>query len=160
MDRPTQSTAGAPCAKHITLTHSHPVPNLVVKHWSKVIGFVTIHAAPTLPFRLSLRFFLRLTQKIHSHLCNQVAVTPDVDGKDTIAAKPAHDYTEPSMTSTIVKLGYAPMLLASKQSKEGLPILGRMFVSIGSGEVARIADDDHPSVNANSASIFPTHVSA
>jgi len=84
------------------------VPNLVVKHWSKVIGFVTIHAAPTLPFRLSLRFFLRLTQKIHSHLCNQVAVTPDVDGKDTIAAKPAHDYTEPSMTSTIVKLGYAP----------------------------------------------------
>src|SRR6516225_3388645 len=106
----------------------------------------------------SLRFFLRLTQKIYSHLCNHVAITPDVDGKDTIAAKPAHDYTEPSMTSTIVKLGYAPMLLASKQSKEGLPIFGRMFVSIGSGEVARIADDDHASVNANSASIFPTHV--
>jgi hypothetical protein len=108
--------------------------------------------------RLSLRFSLRLTQKIHSHLCNRVAITPDVDGKDTIAAKPAHDYTEPSMTSTIVKLGYAPMLLASKQSKEGLPIFGRMFVSIGSGEVARIADDDHASVNANSASVFPTHV--
>ena len=107
---------------------------------------------------LSLRFFLRLTQKIHSHLCNPVAITPDVDGKDTIAAKPAHDYTKPSMTLTIVKLGYAPMLLASKQSKEGLPILGRMFVSIGSGEVARIADDDHASVNANSASVFPTHV--
>ena len=158
MDRPTQPTAGAPGAKHITLTHSHPVPNLVVKHWSRVVGFVTNHAAPTFPFRLSLRFFLRLIQKIHSQLCNHVAITPDVDGKDTIAAKPAHDYTEPSMTSTIVKLGYAPMLLASKQSKEGLPILGRMFVSIGSGEVARIADDDHASVNVNSASVFPTYV--
>jgi len=158
MDRPTQPTAGAPGAKYITLTHSHPVPNLVVKHWGKVVGFVTNHAAPPFPFRLSVRFFLRFIQKIHSHLCNHVAITPDVDRKDTIAAKPAHDYTEPSMTSTIVKLGYAPMLLVSKQSKEGLPILGRVFVSIGSGEVARIADDDHASVNANSASVFPTHV--
>jgi hypothetical protein len=158
MDCPTQPTAGAPGAEHITLTHSHLVPNLVVKHWSRVVRFVTNHAAPTFPFRLSLRFFLRLTQKIHSQLCNHVAITPDVDGKDTIAAKPAHDYTEPSMTSTIVKLGYAPMLLAPKQSKEGLPILGRMFVSIGNGKVARIADDDHASVNANSASVFPTHV--
>jgi hypothetical protein len=158
VDRPTQPTAGAPGAKHITLTHSHPVPNLVVKHRSKVVGFVTNHATPTFAFRLSLRFFLRLNQKIHSHLCNHVAITPDVDGKDTIAANPANDYTEPSMTLTIVKLGYAPMLFASKQSKEGLPILGRMFVSIGSGEVARIADDDHASVNANSASVFPTHV--
>ena len=143
MDCPTQPTAGAPGAKHITLTHSHLAPNLVV---------------PTFPFQFSLRFFLRLTQKIHSQLCNHVAITPDVDGKDTIAAKPAHDYTEPSMTPTIVKLGYAPMLLAPKQSKEGFPILGRTFVSIGSGEVARIADDDHASVNANSASVFPTHV--
>jgi Protein of unknown function (DUF2924) len=158
VDRPTQPTAGARGAKHITLTHSHPVPNLVVKHWSKVVGFVTNHATPTFPFRLSLRFFLRLSQKIHSHLCNHVAITPDVDRKDAIAANSANDYTESSMTLTIVKLGYAPMLLASKQSKEGLPILGRMFVSIGSGEVARIADDDHASVNANSASVFPTHV--
>ena len=53
VDRPTQSTAGAPGAKHITLTHSHPVPNLVVKHWSKVVGFVAIHAAPTFTFRLA-----------------------------------------------------------------------------------------------------------
>jgi hypothetical protein len=134
------------------------VPNLVVKHWSKVVGFVTNHATPTFPFRLSLQFFLRFNQKIHSYLCNRVAVTPYVDGKDAIAANPANDYTEASMTLTIVKLGYAPMLLASKQSKEGLPILGGMFVSIGSGEVARIADDDHASVNANSAGVFPTRV--
>jgi hypothetical protein len=115
---------------------------------------------PTDLDRLSLWFFLRLTQKIHSHLSNHVAITPDVDGKDTIAAKPAHDYAEPSMTSTIVKLGYAPMLLASKQSKEGLPILGRMFVSIGSGEVARIADDDHASVNAKFGQRIPKTSSA